>query len=205
MNKVIVFIDESGTLPDPKDRVIIVAAVGTKIPEKIEDIIKIVRKGGRFKKPSSEFKFYTASEKSKFLFFEKINKEKFNIFILTVEKMGRKISDTPTHFAILCWLLLKDVISFYSKIEEIIFDKHFHKDKDLEEFNIFLKKHLGNLTIKHVDSKKDTRITIADMIAGAILTKETKKDDKFYRLFKKQIISERKINWPEAKRKLFVP
>ena len=31
-----VFIDESGTLPDPKDRVVIVAAVGTATPRKIK-------------------------------------------------------------------------------------------------------------------------------------------------------------------------
>lgn len=29
MNKITIFIDESGTLPDPKDPVVIVAAVGT--------------------------------------------------------------------------------------------------------------------------------------------------------------------------------
>lgn len=201
MKKLTIFVDESGTLPDTKDKVIIIAAVATDSPEKIERIIRKVRK--KLKISSSEFKSYTAGIKSKKLFFESISKEPFHIFILTVEKMGRKIPDTPVHFAILCWLLLKDVLNFYKNIEEIIFDRHFHKQKDVEMFNSFLQKNLENLSIKHVDSKKNIRVTIADMVAGEILTIERKKEDKFYKLFKKQIVSERRINWPEAKRKLF--
>jgi len=198
-----IFVDESGTLPDPKDRVIIVAAVGTKAPSKIELIIKTVRKKGKFKKPTGELKFYTAGDKTKTAFFKEITKEEVSIFILTVEKMGRKIPDTPQHFAVLCWLLLTDVFSFYPQIKEIVFDRHFHRDKDIKKFNQLLQKLIKSLPdLKHVDSKKDKKVNIADMIAGAVLAKEVKKDDKFYKMFRKQIISEARINWPEAKRRL---
>lgn len=200
---VTIFIDESGTLPDPKDRVIIVAAVSTKAPAKIESIIKTVRKKGKFKKPTGELKFYTAGERTKTAFFKQITKEQVGIFILTVEKMGRKITDTPQHFAVLCWLLLSDVFSFYPQVKKIVFDRHFHRDKDIKKFNQLLQKLIKGLPdLKHVDSKKDKKVNIADMIAGAVLAKETKKDDKFYTMFKKQIISETRINWPEAKRRL---
>lgn len=164
----------------------------------------MVRKEGKFRKQTGELKFYTAGEKAKTAFFRKIAKERFDIFILTVEKMGRRIPDSPQHFAILCWLLLTDVFSFYPEIKEIIFDRHFHKDEDIEEFNKFLKELLGKLPkVKHVDSQKDKRINVADLIAGAVLAKERGKEEKFYRMFKKQVISETKINWPEAKRRLF--
>ena len=204
MSKITVFIDESGTLPDPKDRAVVVAAVGTTTPAETESIIKEVRKKGKYKKKTGELKFYTASEKAKTTFFEKLVKRKFDIFILIVEKMGRKIPDTPQHFAILCWLLLTDVFNFYPQVKEIVFDRHFHRNKDTEEFDKFLNKFLGELpVINHVDSEKDKKVNIADMVAGAVLAKEVGKEKKFYQMFKGKIISEARINWPEAKRKIF--
>lgn len=204
MSKVVIFVDESGTLPDPKDKVIVVAAIGTDIPSRFEAILKEVKKKGKFKKQTGELKFYTAGEKTKTAFFEKLSKEKIDVFILTVEKMGRKIPDSPQNFAVLCWLLLSEVLNFYPSVEEIIFDRHFHREKDITIFNQFLKNWLEKLPqISHVDSRKDKRINVADMIAGAVLAKETRKEEKFYQIFRKQIISEIRINWPEAKRRLF--
>lgn len=195
IRNIVLFVDESGTLPDPKDKVVIVAAVGTYSP----------RKKGKFKKPTGEIKFYTVGDKSKSLFFQKITDKGFDIFILTVEKMGRAVPDTPEHFGILCGLLLKDVFAFYPQIWEIVFDRHFHKDEDVEKFNQALKKFLGRdlPKISHVDSKKNKKVNIADMVAGAVLAKETGKDERFYEMFKKRIVSESRLNWPEAKRKLF--
>jgi len=204
MGRFTVFIDESGTLPDPEDRVIIVAAVGTRSPDRIEKVMRKVRKKAKFKSKSGELKYYTAGEKTKVLFFKEIAREQLGIFILTVEKMGRKIPDAPKHFAVLCWLLLADVFNFYPQVGEIVFDRHFHKDKDIKEFNGYLKNLLGKLPkIKHVDSKKDTRVNVADMVAGAVLAKEVGKEKRFYKMLKKQIISIARINWPEAKRRLF--
>lgn len=199
------FLDESGTLPDSKDKVIVVAAVGFYSPRKIETIIKSVRKKGKFKKPVGELKFYNVGEKSKELFFRKIVAENFDIFILIVEKMGRKISDTPEHFAILSGLLIKEAISFYSKIEQIIFDRHYHRDTDITKFNRVLRDFLNQdlPSIEHVDSQKDKKVNVADMVAGAVLAKETGKNYTFYEIFKERIISEMRLNWPEAKRRLF--
>ena len=207
MEKVTVFVDESGTLPDPKDRVIVVAAVGTNFPERIERIIRTVRKSGKFRKEVGEVKFYTSGDKSKILFLEKVVEESFDISVLTVEKMGRKIPDTPKHFALLCWLLLTDVFNFYPDIvEKAVFDKHFHKKEDIEVFNKVLKNLVGRKLppIKHVDSEEDRKVNVADMVAGAVLAREAGKGRRFYEIFKEQVISETRINWPEAKRKLFV-
>lgn len=176
MAKFTIFIDESGTLPDIKDKVIVVAAVGTNTPEVIDKIFKSLQKKGKLRKQTGELKFYTAGEKTKQLFFEKIAKESIDIFVLEVEKMGRKIPDTPEHFALLCWLLLNDVFSFYSDIQKIIFDRHFSRDYDTEQFNKFLMHLLPQVgDIQHVDSKQEKRVNIADMIAGAVLASETGK------------------------------
>lgn len=202
MKKITVFIDESGTLPDPKDKIIVVAAVATEAPETIDAIIKLVKKKG-LKKQSGELKFYTAGERTKIAFFDNIAKEKFDIFILAVDKMGRKISDKPEHFALLAWLLLSDILNF-SHINEIIFDRHFFRKSDTEKFNKQLSDLLGiDCDIKHVDSIKNKRINIADMVAGAVLAKETNKDPRFYEMITNRIISYKKLNWKEAKRKLF--
>lgn len=204
MESVTLFVDESGTLPDPKDKVIVVAAVGTYLPKEIEAIIKTVRKKGRFKKPVGEIKFYNVGERTKNLFFKKIAAKDFDIFILIIDKMGRMIADTPKHFAVLSGLLLKEVFSFYPTIEHIVFDRHFHQDKDIEEFNHTLNDFLNQELpkIEHVDSQKNKKVNIADMVAGAVLAKETGKNSCLYEIFKKRIISETKLNWPEAKRKL---
>ena len=200
-----IFIDESGTLPDPKDKVIVLAAVSTENINKIDTLIKQIKKRGRYRKITGELKFYTAGEKTKTLFFKRITELEFAIFILVVEKKGRKIKDTPQHFAILCWLLLNDVFSFYSKVETIFLDRHFSRDEDVLKFNQILHKLLvKTLRVLHVDSKKDRRINISDMIAGAVLAKESGKDNRYYELIKRKVVSYKKLNWIEVKRKLFL-
>ena len=204
MKNIVVFIDESGTLPDPKDKVIVIAAVGTKTPEKIEKIIKEIRKKTKLKKKSGELKFYTAGDKTKTLFFERIAKEEIGIFILSIDKMGRKIPDTYENYATLCWILLEEVFGFYKEVGQIIFDRHFSKLQDINSFNRLLENLLQrSLKIIHVDSKKDKKVNLADMIAGAVLAKETGKEQRFYELIQIKIVNEKKLNWPSAKRRLF--
>ncbi|OGE67115.1 hypothetical protein A3H85_01425 [Candidatus Daviesbacteria bacterium RIFCSPLOWO2_02_FULL_40_8] len=57
-------------------------------------------------------------------------------------------------------------------------------------------------TLPDPHSKTDYLVTIADMVAGTILAKESDKNSKFYEMIKSHIISETKLNWPEAKRRL---
>lgn len=132
MRNITIFIDESGTLPDPKDKVVIVAAVGTNLPQA---------------------------------------KQNLAIFTLTVEKNGQKIADSPENFAFLCWLLLKDCFLFYKEnVKQIIFDRHFHKTKDQQNFNQTLISLLGKkVAINHADSLRDQRLNTADMVAGSML------------------------------------
>ncbi|MEK7533926.1 MAG: DUF3800 domain-containing protein [Patescibacteria group bacterium] len=204
MKNIVVFIDESGTLPDPKDKVIVIGAVGTKTPERIEKIIKGIQRKTKLKKKTGELKFYTAGDKTKQLFFERIAKEEIDIFILPIDKMGRKIPDNYENYAILCWFLLEDVFDFYKEVGQIIFDRHFSKLQDINSFNRRLEDLLQRaLKIAHVDSKKDKKVNVADMIAGAVLAKETGKEQGFYKLMKNNIVNERRLNWPSAKRRLF--
>lgn len=204
MVKPVIFVDESGTLPDPKDNVIVLAALGTINPEKIETIIKKLLKKSVLRKQTGELKFYTAGDRTKRLFFKSIAKEYVNLFVLVVEKMGKKIPDTPEHFSILSWLLLNDVLSFYQETKEIVFDRHFSTKRDNETFHKrVLQLLMKNIQIKYVDSKKDKGVSSADMIAGAVLAKESGKDTRFYQTIRNKIVSEKRLNWVEAKRMIF--
>jgi len=59
IKQIVIFIDESGTLPDPNDKVIIVAAVGTGIPATLEKVTKSTRKNLKKKNEAmAEIKFY---------------------------------------------------------------------------------------------------------------------------------------------------
>lgn len=200
MRKVTVYIDESGTLPDPKDKVVVVAAVGTESLERIDLLLKQIKKKVSFKRPSGELKFYTAGEKTKTLFFKLLTKENLTICTLSVEKMGRKILDTPENYAALCLLLLNDILSFTSNIREFVFDRHFSRRADTERFNSMIRKFIGDVLIEHVDSIQDKRVNIADMIAGAVLAKEAGRDSRFYKVIESKIISHKRVNWREVKK-----
>lgn len=202
MNDITIFIDESGTLPDPHDTVVVVAAVGTKSPQKIAAIIKTTSKRSKLRVPSGELKFYTAGDKTKRIFLEKVVQADFALFVLVVEKRGKIISDTPENYAVLCFLLLSHVLYFYSDVSEIVFDKHFSRENDLMAFNTLIRTLLQPKTsIRHVDSQKDKRVTVADMVAGATLAKESGKTGEFYAIIEEKVMLKR-VKWAEAKRKM---
>lgn len=94
---------------------------------------------------------------------------------------------------------------FYeNNIEEIVFDKHFHRETDQNNFNkTLLSLFDKEFPVVHVDSTRDTRVNVADMVAGSLLWKYTGRNEKFYELIKENIISEKILNWKTAKRKFF--
>jgi len=203
-DKMYIYIDESGTLPDPSDRVIVVAAVGTSSPSQVESIFKNKIWRQRLKNPGNEVKFYTAGEKTRLAALEEIAKMDFAIFILVVDKKGRQIIDSPENFATISWLLIEDVLNFCPNITGIIFDKHFTPDIKTEEFNTILSDLLNiKVSIRHVDSKLNEGVNVADMVAGATLARETGKGNQFYSIIANEVISIKQLNWPEAKKKFF--
>lgn len=203
-DKMYIYIDESGTLPDPKDKVIVVAAVGVIFPNQIENIFRNKSWRQNLKNKNAELKFYTAGIKTKVAALKEIAKNDFAIFILVIDKNGRKIIDNPENFATISWLLVEDVLNFCPNVSQIIFDRHFTQEEKIDEFNKFLVELLNRqITIKHVDSKLNEGVNVSDIIAGATLAQETGKGNQFYNLIAKKVISVKKINWPEAKAKFF--
>lgn len=209
MSKITIVIDESGTLPDPKDKVIIIAAVGSAIPTDLLVVIKKIRaliKPKKKEKQVSEIKFYKAGERTKTIFLKELVKKDIDIFALVVEKNNQTIADTPENFALISYILLEECLLFYKNetVDKIIFDRHFFREKDKIGFNQQLKFLLKDkISPICLDSQENPEISSADMIAGSLLWKYTGKDQRFYDIIKNKIISEKIVNWKEAKRRFF--
>jgi len=201
-----IFIDESGTLPDPKDKFIVICGVGVEKIKEAENIFSRIRTSLRQRKIKvQEIKFYYAGQNTKRQFLSGLVSANLKIFALIIEKKGRKIADTPENFGILVAELINEINLWY-KVKKInlVLDRHFHRKVDEERFNQFLKSKINKnvkYQIRHVDSRQNFLVNIADMAAGAILWKYSGKDLQFYNLIKENIIIEKIVSWPEIKRK----
>ncbi len=205
MKHITIFIDESGTLPDLNDQVVIVAAVGSYIPTSFAKLFSPTIKKEALRSKTTEIKYYTAGDRTKQKFFEKLIKLDLDIYLLIVNKLGRKIADTPINFGILNSVLLNEVLTFYEGDIELVFDKHFQKENDLKEFNKQLSILLPNQKIKisHTNSQENKLVNVADMVAGATLAYLTSKNSHFYEMIQPKVVLEIRIKWPEVKERLF--
>lgn len=201
-----IFIDESGTLPDPKDKFIVICGVGVRKIKEAENIFSRISTSLRRRKIRiEEIKFYYAGQNTKRQFLSGIVSANFTIFALVTDKKNRKIPDIPENFALLIADLVNE-ISLWYKVEKIdlVMDRHFQRKVDQNKFNAFLKMKINKglkYQIKHIDSQQNLSVNIADMTAGAILWKYSGKDLQFYNLIKENIVVEKIVNWPEIKRK----
>ncbi len=201
-----IFIDESGTLPDPKDKFIVISGVGVKRIKEAKDVVSRILFSLRQKKIKiKELKFYYAGQRTKRQFLSGIVSASFEIFVLVVNKKGRKIADTSENFAILAADLINEINLWY-KAEKVIItiNRHFHRKIDQNNFNKFLRKWVDKslkYTIRHSDSQQNHLVNLADMTAGAVLWKYSGKDSQFYNIIKESIMVEKLVSWPEIKRK----
>lgn len=96
-----VLLDESGTLPDPRDKYIVVGAIGLSDIKKGIGVLKNITSSLRKKEAKiTELKFYYAGERTRRKVLSGIVLEEFEIFVLIVDKQRRKIADTPENFAL---------------------------------------------------------------------------------------------------------
>ena len=200
-----IFIDESGTLPDPNDKFIVICGVAVKQLKEGENIFSRVLSSLKSSKTSlKEIKFYHAGQKTKRQFLSGLVSANFEIFILAVDKKKRKIADSPENYGLLVADIINE-IDFWYKSGKInfILDKHFYRKIDQNKFDNFLKNNITNKLehkIEHADSRVNYLVNIADMAAGAVLRKYNRKDAKFYDIIKDNIIIEKIISWPEIKK-----
>jgi len=200
-----ILIDESGTLPDPNDKFIVVAAITFDRIKESENLIgRALESLRQSKKELKEIKFYYAGERTKRQVLSGIISAGFGIFALITDKKGRRIADTPENFALLVAELINEIFLWRTeKNFQILIDRHFHKKNDEECFNSFLGKNIKgevSYSICHIDSQQNPIINLADFVAGATLAKYNKNNFRFYDIIKENILLEKIVNWPELKR-----
>ena len=201
-----IFIDESGTLPDPRDKFVVICGVGVRQTKEAKNIISRILSSLKQRKIRiKEIKFYHAGQNTKRQFLSGIVSANFEIFALIVNKKGRKIADSPENFALLVADLVNEINLWYKlKKINLVIDRHFHRKVDQNKFSRFIRQSTNSLSkyqIKHADSQQDPLVNTADMPAGAILWKYADKDPQFYNLIKENIVVEKIVSWPEVKRK----
>lgn len=201
-----ILIDESGTLPDPKDRFIVIAGVGIKDLKEARNLVSRILKSLRQRRIRiKEVKFYYAGERTKRQILSGIISAGFEIFVIAIDKKGRKIADTPENFSLLVSELVKEINLWQPERDlKITIDRHFHKKSDEKQFNKFFQadmKGILNYNIEHADSQQNLVINLADFIAGTILAKYNKGQLQLYDIIKESILLEKIVNWPELKRK----
>ena len=198
-----IFIDESGTLPDKKDSLVVVTAIAIDDPRKLTNLSNSVRKGLKgSKKVPSEIKFYSSGDKTKTIFLTKLNQLDISVSILVVSKKDSSIEDSPLNFAAICYYSIKP-LARKNKLSdiELVFDKHFHKLDDQLRFNLFLERKFHNIKkIRHVDSQRERAVNCADMISGS-MSYSLRKTNKFFPIIKRKIAYYKQVQWSELKRK----
>jgi len=118
-------IDESGRLYDPNDRVLVFTAVLVNSLVNLDKIIPTARKHLPRKTTLAEIKFSTTGDKTKTRVLRALSKKDLTIFVLIINKEGRKIIDNPDNYSLLVANLLNKINSKYSTVDHVIIDKHF--------------------------------------------------------------------------------
>lgn len=173
--------------------------MGVKNIKEARNLISRILKSLRQRKIKiKEVKFYYAGEQTKRQVLSGIISAGFEVFVIAIDKKGRKIADTPENFALLVRELINEIELWRPKtVLKIIIDRHFHKRSDEKRFNEFLRGYI----IQHIDSQQNFIINLADFAAGAALAKHNKNNLEFYDIIKDGISFEKIISWPELKKK----
>lgn len=201
----VIFIDESGTLADPKDRFVVFAGVFSANPQSLTKLIPKARKRVPPKKKLkrerlvSEFKFRSVGNSTKERILKELASLDVKLFVFVLDKERRKVEDTPENYGLLIFMLLKQVFR-KEVVNKIVIDRHFNQAEKRQELTDRLINLLGKeVEISHVDSLIDSRVDLADFVAGAVLKSARDGIDHFQDLIKPNITSFKVSKWKELK------
>lgn len=198
----VIFIDESGTLPDVADKYIVIAALVAQSAQGLERILpkfrkKIPLKGSRKKERQvKEFKFHYVGDITRRKVLTEIITKDVKFYLLMVDKMGRKIQDTAKNYGKLVKKLILSLIED-ENLKEIFIDKHFANKSDTEALQKILDSINPKIKFFQVDSVTDPRVDLADFIAGATLRMLRANDKTFYNIILPKIVWEESRKWNE--------
>lgn len=196
------FVDESGTLADPNDSLVVVGAIVTDMPVGLEKVVRKIRERLKRKgKPYlnlGELKFSRASDAARKQTLHAIaQRDDLEIFVLVIEKNRQVIQDTPSHYAAILWFLISDILARYPNTHFLLDRRYTRADlrKHLEDE---INKRAGQVVrITHVDSGQDARLQLADFVAGAAAAKYQRGDATFWEILAPCVVQEKRITWGE--------
>ncbi len=198
-------VDESGSLADATDWFSL-AGVLTYRPDAVRHIIRRVatRSGKRLHRRRaavSEFKWRNASGKFRREVLVGLAEADVELFSLMVSKGGRRIEDTPEHYAVLICELLRDCWVAHPNLALYI-DKRFASAMQVGVLNTMIYRQLpasGVLSVSHVDSQRNTLVQLADFVAGSVYAKH-KQGDETIQLIQSKLRSAQRREWSVIKR-----
>lgn len=202
MKNYFVIIDESGRLYDPNDRFLVFAAVVAPTLVNLDKIIPQVKRSLPKKTKIAEIKFSTTGDRTRKKVLDKIKGRDLDIFVLVVDKQGRRIKDTPENYALLASILLRKIHLSFPNAVHITIDRHFTWVSQREKFNDLLQKMLGkNLFIEHLDSQQNTIVSLPDFVAGAFRVKHARNEATFADIIEPLVKAEIRTTWKKIKQK----
>jgi hypothetical protein len=199
--RIYIFIDESGTLPDTRDKYFILSAVTTREQRDLVEIANKLRKSSSKKhKVMSEIKYYKASDNIKTKYLTELSNLEIKAYVLEINKSNKKVQDSPLNYSIAANKLINKIMKSFNKSEiEITFDRHFHNERSQNEFNEYIfRKDPRIAKIRHVDSQRERAVNSADMVSGSYLARITKRSN-FFRIISKKV-KVYKTSWVKLKR-----
>lgn len=199
-------IDESGSLPD-RTPWFVLAGVLTDRPEAVGNLIRraALRTGKRLGRPRSrpsEFKWRNSSVRMRTEVLSRLARTDVEVFTLTVGKQGRRIEDTPEHYACLVCELLAIVGKTHPDLAMRV-DRHFVSAEHVAVFDTRVHRAWpppGAISIRHVDSQHDELVQLADFVAGSTHA-ACHSGDTTVQLIQSRVVGEKVRDWPEIRRR----
>ena len=198
------YVDESGNLPNPDDRYVVLAALVVSNRRVLQ---RIVRKASRKLKKAHlkrrngmEIKWTNAPTGTKRRVLEELARRDVQIFGLVVDKNHSGIADTPENYGLLVCELIRECLAYYPDIKLTV-DVHFRVRRQRQAFDRYLLENttLGKAPV-HLDSQQDGIIQLADFVAGAIRDDTTGRGN-LAAIIAGKIVVEKVVKWAQLAKK----
>jgi len=200
-----IYVDESGSLADPRDTIVTLAAIKTLSPESLRWIIRRVMRDVYQKQPkqkaSAEFKFYTTTENARVAVLEALARERVAIYAVSVFKGAQIIPHIPANYAIMLSQLLRACGVEHEPIAQIALDSPFNTPRQRAQLTTAVQGVLDlDTELVYVDSRKSPQVQLADFVAGAVRAQHMGGHWIPYQFIQPRMRSDQLVRWKTLRR-----
>ncbi|GEM_PF-4902757 len=202
------FLDESQNLQDEGSFFSVVIILTTSPYQKAyQSIFKRTRKNilKRKEKEVPELKFTHSTHQVRVKILKAISKRAISVSAFIVDKIGRRIPDTPENYGVVVGFAVSEVLKKYPVIILTV-DKKYTRPSAQDEVEKATLKVVGKISKKgvlqfkeHADSKTNSILQMADYVAGAISYKYNQNDESYWEIVKDLIEQEKVESWVDLK------